>query len=1014
MLAGSSIGIQVMRNQRNDYRPTIGIIMPMLSGFYMGEINATLRKLASEHEVNLIFIRSGDKRDFALNVSLAHIDALIVVLHSATHRLVEQAIKQDIPVFSMGASYNPLPVEQFYSDQTQGVAELYQWLTEQGHQKIGFCGDLNVNDIRERYNSYRNQITEPFDPELLFSVHNCYLAGGRDGAVLFQQRNQPCSAIICATDHNALGMIEQLTHLGFRVPEDIAVVGIDNIFAGKHTSPSLTTVDQQLEALTTHVFNRAVSRINGVAFSSQIYTQSQKLIRRSSCGNQAKDDAEATHSIRSAISQSTQTSTSAIFDNFYSQAKGGFNAILDAKSLYGSRLDWACLASSNNEDYCIESWAEAGMTQPTPIPKDSGLNDRIEEFPFLQGCPHYVATILPIATGQKNRWKLVAVIDRVSQQHKIIPQDTFNNYLDMLALFIERDELVSTSNQKEQKSQQLLQQLEVVSNSSNDGIWEWDLKTKQFRLNARMLSIIGDTSSKTTSVFGLRQLVELIHPEDLSSIEESIQAHLTDHHPFKVEFRLRKNSGRYIWVKASGSAVYEANGSPVRIIGSISDITEQMNSQEKIHRMAYYDALTGAANRRMIIENISQHIEQHPTYPRAVMMMDLNRFKMINDSFGHHIGDALLIHVAKELQNYLGENHQLARLGGDEFLFFCDVAEHESAIQLANDILRTIAKPMVCDNIEITAQGSIGIAMYPLDAKSAEDLIKRADMAMYQAKRQGNASPVCFNHQVEVALVDEVTIEHHLKRAISNDEIELNYQPLYNPTSNKFEGVEALARWHSPQLGYIPPTRFIEIAERSQLINDLGHYLLHKICDDIKASASLKEMKHISVNISAKQLIQENFASDVLSIINHHKLDARKFCFEVTETAAISDFSRCLLALEELKAAGAYLSLDDFGTGFSSLSLLQRLPVDEIKIDRSFVADIVNDDTQLNFVSTILLMGHQLGLRVTIEGVETQQHLDKLKQLDADLLQGYFFAKPLTLERLNEKIFTSQGTTTTS
>ncbi|MEZ8582774.1 substrate-binding domain-containing protein [Vibrio splendidus] len=247
-------------------RPTIGIVLPMLSGFYMGELNATLRRLAKNHKVNLVFIRSGERRDFKLPIYLNHLDALVVVLHTATVKLIEEAINANIPVISIGASYAPLPVEQFYSVQSDGVTKLYEWLQSQGHEEIGFCGDLNVNDIRSRFKAYQRTVINhqgSFNQHHFFRVSNCSLSGGREAAIEFIQRKSKCTAVICATDHNAVGMIEQLTHCNISVPGDVAIVGIDNIFVGQQFTPKLTTVDQQLELLATQVFHRALERISG-------------------------------------------------------------------------------------------------------------------------------------------------------------------------------------------------------------------------------------------------------------------------------------------------------------------------------------------------------------------------------------------------------------------------------------------------------------------------------------------------------------------------------------------------------------------------------------------------------------------------------------------------------------------------------------------------------------------------------------------------------------------------------
>lgn len=970
----------------------------------MGEINATLRQMAKQHGVNLVFIRSGHRRDFELQIALDHLDALMIVLHSASNHLVKTALSKHIPVLSLGASYAPLEVEQFISVQSDGVYALYRWLRDQGHQNIGFCGDLSVNDVRSRFKAFQQAITDydgVFDPNNFFSVSNCSLAGGREAAVEFIKRGSTCTAVICATDHNAIGMIEQLKHRNIVVPQDVAIVGIDNVFFGLQIEPPLTTVDQQLERLTRCAFERAIERIRGDAFSSQINQIPQKLIiRQSCCHSKPKYKSNESHeSIRHELLDVGGRSPIEVFENFYSQAQNGFHSILDAQSLYGNKLDWACLAHCNLKNYNIKHWVEQGMTKPIEYNEEQ-QNCDIHHYPPLENRDHFAATIIPIATGKKNRWQLLTVVDSLSDQQNIGTQSLFNNYLDMLSLSIERDLLLNTSTLRQKNAQQLLQQLEVVSNSSNDGIWDWDLISNKLRWNNRLIKMLDHENIDHKQVSDCDQLFRFIHPDDISDLEDSIHAHLMEEVPFKTSFRIRKRDRSYIWVQASGSAVRNAQGLAVRFIGSMTDITEQRESSEKIHHMAYFDALTGLANRRKVIEQITEHIKQYPERPRAVMMMDLNRFKMINDSFGHHIGDAVLCHVSKEIQKELDESHVIARLGGDEFLFFCNASNVEQANHFACKILKAVEKPMVHEEVELISQGSLGISFYPFNGKTPEELIKNADIAMYRAKQQGIQKVMHYHDAMNSSTPSLIKLENHLKRAVKNHDLQVFYQPQVCQKTHRVVAVEALARWQSEVLGNVPPVQFIKVAEDGGFIHKLGNNILNKICQDVYSSQWLRSMTQISVNISAKQLIQKNFADDFIQTILSYGLTLSKFCIEITETAAISDYDLCVHSLKILRKGGINVSLDDFGTGFSSLSLLKQLPLDEVKIDRSFIADITRDQSSLDFVSTMVSMIKSLGYRVVAEGVETENHATSINKLGVDLLQGYYFSKPLPLEQL--------------
>ncbi|MDE1332859.1 EAL domain-containing protein [Vibrio aestuarianus] len=989
-------------------RPTIGVIMPMLSGFYMGELSATFRQLAKQHNANLVIIRSGEQRDFDLAVSLNHLDALLVVLHCASDRLVKRALAKNIPVISLAASYSPLPVEQFCSTQRAGIEALYDWLYTNGHTKIGFCGDLSVNDIRSRFKAYQDSLSKYnhiYQSKHVFHVDNCALSGGREAALSFIERESDCSAVICAADQNAIGMIEQLQHLGWKVPEQVAIVGVDNIFLGKQIHPQLTTVDQQLESLANQAFLRALKRIDGDLFQHEIHHVSQKLVVRESCGNTNIKNitSETQGSIRHALTNVQGLSPAELFESFYSQAKNGFNSILDTHGLYGSGFDWACMATYHSGQLDVTDWAERGYIKPQITLKAESDSYGLSSFPQINSDEHFMATIIPISTGQKSHWRLLAIVDSLQGEYCVASQAMFNNYLDMLSLFIERDELLKTSQLRQKNAQQLLQQLKVVSNSSNDGIWDWDLKTNTLHWNSRLIKMLGMDDDLETKHFDCDQLFEHIHTEDLEELEKQIQSHFLNNTPFKTQFRMRKFDDTYIWVQANGSAVRDSNGKAVRFIGSMTDITEQRESAAKIHHMAYFDSLTGVANRRKAIEEITAHIDNKSTQLKAVMLMDLNRFKMVNDSFGHHVGDALLCHVAREITQALGSKHTIARLGGDEFLLFCSVANVEQANDIAQKILRSIEKPMRHNQIKVSSQGSLGMAIYPSDASSTEELIKNADIAMYRAKQQGGGKYLRFSPEMHKESSKFIALEQRLSKAIDDNKIDIYYQPQVCNKSGKIVATEVLARWSCPINGQIPPSKFIPVAEISGLIEKLGKQVFTKVCEDISHSKLLQGLNQISINISARQLTQPDFANLIINTINDYQLTASLFCLEITETAAFTDYDQSLRSLKKLSSVGISISLDDFGTGFSSLSLLKNLPLSEVKIDRSFILDMTLDQSNLEFVSSMILMGQSLGYRVVAEGVETKEHVKQLSSLGVDLLQGYYYSKPLPLDKFTIK-----------
>lgn len=990
-------------------RVTIGIVMPMLSGFYMGEISSTFRQLAKRHNVNLVILRAGDCRecrDFVLPVALEQLDALVVVLHSASIHYVQAATDLGIPVFSMGASYAPLPVEPFYSHQNSGVELLYDWLVSQGHKNISFCGDLAVNDVRARFNAFKQCVLKyeerQFHSAQLISVNDCALSGGRQAAKIWlNQTDKLSTAFICATDQNALGMIEQLKVHGVRVPEDVAVVGIDNIFAGLSSQPQLTTADQQLEELSNLVFQRALARIAGAPFDPLGISVNQKLVVRHSCGSTIElAQPEETSSIRHAMLYDDRHSSSELFDNLYSIAKHGFDSVLDASSLYQCNLAWAELSRYEKGYFHTISH----VTPTIESHQKSKHHHDLASLPCLpDGEQAYAVCIVPINQGKTGCWDFITTAEVLDQHSDVGSSSLFHNYLDILSLFAERDALIETNQQRHKNAQQLLQQLKVVSSSSNDGIWEWEILTNRLYWNGRLANMLQLSDSETTDVFDPQLFLNRIHHEDLDEFEHTIQHHLDDPAPFKCVVRLRREDGHFIWVQINGSAIRNAKGKPVRLVGSMVDVTEQQESADKIHQMAYFDGLTGVANRRKVVEDIQRHIEENPSQKKAVMMMDLNRFKVINDTFGHQVGDTLLIHVAQELKALVKEGDLLGRFGGDEFIFFCDVNSVEETVKQAKGFLQAVRKPMQHDNIELVSEASLGVTFYPEDAQDADVLIKNADVAMYSAKQMGDGKMALYNEQMDQSFKSHLKIEHLLSLAIDKEEIHVHYQPLFDGNKQKLRSVEVLARWSSPILGNVPPDEFITVAENSALIMRLGDYIVDRVCQDVLASSWLRSLQHISINISARQLVHTHFARHITRKIQNYQLPTSLFCLEVTETAAISNKELCYRTLLELKNAGFTISLDDFGTGFSSLSLLKRLPIKEVKIDRSFINDIAEQSSNLEFIRGLVSMVKSLGYRVVVEGVETQQQADALRQLGIDLMQGYYLARPNNLADIEER-----------
>jgi diguanylate cyclase (GGDEF)-like protein/PAS domain S-box-containing protein len=465
------------------------------------------------------------------------------------------------------------------------------------------------------------------------------------------------------------------------------------------------------------------------------------------------------------------------------------------------------------------------------------------------------------------------------------------------------------------------------------------------------------------------------------------------------ESQIYRKSGDVIWVSENARAVVGENGNVHAYEGMLSDITERKLYQARIEQQANYDTLTGLANRSLLQDRLQQSMLACSAYGNrlAVAFIDLDRFKFINDSLGHHIGDELLKCMAKRLISCVRDVDTVARLGGDEFvLLINDQAGPDSLRKMMERILATVAEPWFIEQGEFNVTASVGVACYPDDGADAQTLLKHADSAMYRAKDRGRNGVQFFTSEINVQMIENLEMESKLRRALEREQFVLHYQPRVDLRSGACLGAEALIRWEISPQEIISPHRFIPLAEETGLIVSIGRWVLETACSQNKAwqDAGLEPLV-VSVNVSARQLRQDDFVQTVVAVLKKTGLEARYLEIELTESMVMHDAEKLVAMLDELKRIGVQMSVDDFGTGYSSLSYLKRFPVDRLKIDRSFVQDLMSDTDDATIVRTIIALGHNLGLHVVAEGVETAEQSDFLRQNDCDEAQGYFFGRPL-------------------
>ena len=562
---------------------------------------------------------------------------------------------------------------------------------------------------------------------------------------------------------------------------------------------------------------------------------------------------------------------------------------------------------------------------------------------------------------------------------------------------------ISDRRKAEAKLLLLAERLSLATAVASVGVWEWDLVSNAFTWDAMMFEIYG---FPTIVPMPYEKWSGVVFPEDLPTIEASLRKVIEEKGQGSAEFRITRPDGTIRNCSMVGKVVLDEHANVIRVVGVNKDITERRGAEEALRNSeahltysSQHDFLTGLPNRMLLSDRISQAIVLAPRHKKkiALLFLDLDGFKHINDSLGHAIGDKLLQSIAKRLVDCVRFSDMVSRQGGDEFVVLLSEVEHlEDAAMTARRMLQVVAEAHSIDQHDLHVTTSIGVSVYPDDGLDAETLIKNADTAMYQAKENGRHSYQFFKPAMNVRAVERQSMEENLRRALERKEFELLYQPKVNLRTGEITGAEALIRWTHPIRGLVSPAQFMTIAEDCGLILPIGNWALREACKQARAwvDAGLPQAT-MAVNISAMEFRDDNFLEGVFAILRETGLDPRSLELELTESVLMKRAESTESILKELRARGVQLAVDDFGTGYSSLSYLRKFPVDSLKIDQSFIWQITNAPDETTIVTAIISMGRSLKLRVVAEGVETQEELAFLQAHKCDEAQGYYFSPPV-------------------
>lgn len=546
---------------------------------------------------------------------------------------------------------------------------------------------------------------------------------------------------------------------------------------------------------------------------------------------------------------------------------------------------------------------------------------------------------------------------------------------------------------------------------ANVGIWDWDVAAERIFFSARWKSLLSYSDEDIGDT--VDEWFDRVHPDDSPRLRAAIESHLRNETPhLHHEYRMYDKRGAVRWILTRGVALRDETGQPYRMAGSQTDISERKKAEEQRAHDAIHDALTGLPNRTLLIDRLMHLVaqsrrEQDTRF--AVLFLDLDRFKLVNDSLGHPAGDQLLVQTARRLETSVKSGDTLARLGGDEFVILMeDVAHAEDAIHVAERLLDQLRHPFSIDGHEVYTSASLGIVISTDHHKPAEDLLRDADTAMNRAKNMGKACYQIFDGEMHQRAMSRLRLENDLRRALENGQFEIHYQPIFYLPNGRLTGFESLIRWRHPERGLLAPAEFIDVAEEIGLVVLMDYWVMEQACRQLLAWQQRYPTSSpltVNVNISARHFEKHGLPEKVREVLERSRLAPECLQLEITESSLVRDDETLVTAqLEALRRLGVFLYLDDFGTGYASLSYLHRLPFNGLKIDRSFIQGMGEQPKKSAFVSTILSLAEHLYLFPVIEGIEAEDQLQQIRSLAACCGQGYYLSRPLDLAAAEELI----------